>query len=122
LRFSLKAINPIAGSDVEFAAGQFADHQIRLYFTFRQTDGPVIATVKASISTATAYGAEQHHQLPLDAAEEKPSEETETQRPPKAPIGPLDQQQGTPQPSEKGMQVAVGALVKAADLTCDAFR
>ena len=40
------------------------DHQIRLYMTFRQTDGPAIAAAKASISTATAYRYELHHQLP----------------------------------------------------------
>ena len=40
------------------------DHQMRLYMTFRQTDGPAIAAAKASISTATAYRYEQHHQLP----------------------------------------------------------
>ena len=32
--------------------------------TFRQTDGPAAAAAKASISTATAYRYEQHHQLP----------------------------------------------------------
>ena len=32
--------------------------------TFRQTDGPAVAAAKASISTATAYRHEQHHQLP----------------------------------------------------------
>jgi hypothetical protein len=31
------------------------DHQMRLYMTFRQTDGPAIAAAKASISLATAY-------------------------------------------------------------------
>jgi len=31
------------------------DHQMRLYMTFRQTDGPAIAAAKASISSATAY-------------------------------------------------------------------
>ena len=40
------------------------DHQMRLYMTFRQTDGPAIAAAKASISTATAYRYELHHQLP----------------------------------------------------------
>ena len=40
------------------------DHQMRLYMTFRQTDGPAIAAAKASISTASAYRYEQHHQLP----------------------------------------------------------
>ena len=40
------------------------DHQMRLYMTFRQTDGPAIAAAKASISTATAYRYELHHHLP----------------------------------------------------------
>jgi hypothetical protein len=40
------------------------DHQMRLYMTFRQTDGPAICAAKASISTATAYRYEQHHQRP----------------------------------------------------------
>ena len=40
------------------------DHQMRLYMTFIQTDGPAIAAAKASISTATAYRYELHHHLP----------------------------------------------------------
>jgi hypothetical protein len=40
------------------------DHQMRLYMTFRQTDGPAVAAAKASISTATAYRYEHSHQLP----------------------------------------------------------
>ena len=40
------------------------DHQMRLYMTFRQKDGPAIAAAKASISTATAYRYELHHKLP----------------------------------------------------------
>jgi hypothetical protein len=40
------------------------DHQMRLYMTFRQTDGPAISAAKASISTATAYRHERDHQLP----------------------------------------------------------
>lgn len=40
------------------------DHQMRLYMTFRQIDGPAIAAAKASISTATAYRYELHHHLP----------------------------------------------------------
>ena len=32
--------------------------------TFRQTDGPAVSAAKASISTATAYRAEHHYQLP----------------------------------------------------------
>jgi hypothetical protein len=40
------------------------DHQMRLYMTFRQTDGPAISAAKASISTATAYRAERDHRPP----------------------------------------------------------
>jgi transposase InsO family protein len=40
------------------------DHQMRLYMTFRQTDGPAIAAAKASISLATAYRFEQDHRPP----------------------------------------------------------
>jgi hypothetical protein len=40
------------------------DHQIRLYMTFRHTDGPAVAAAKTSISTATAYRYEQSHRLP----------------------------------------------------------
>jgi hypothetical protein len=40
------------------------DHQMRLYMTFRQTDGPAVSAAKASISTATAYRFEQDHRLP----------------------------------------------------------
>jgi hypothetical protein len=40
------------------------DHQMRLYMTFRQTDGPAVASAKASISSATAYRFEQDHRLP----------------------------------------------------------
>jgi transposase InsO family protein len=40
------------------------DHQMRLYMTFRQTDGPAISAAKASISTATAYRFERDHRLP----------------------------------------------------------
>jgi hypothetical protein len=36
---------------------------MRLYMTFRQTDGPAVAAAKASISTATAYRFEQDHRL-----------------------------------------------------------
>lgn len=39
-------------------------HEMRLYMTFRQTDGPAIAAAKSSISTATAYRYEQEHRLP----------------------------------------------------------
>jgi len=37
---------------------------MRLYMTFRQTDGPAVSAAKASISTATAYRFEQDHRLP----------------------------------------------------------
>jgi len=37
---------------------------MRLYMTFRQTDGPAVAAAKASISTATAYRFEQDHRPP----------------------------------------------------------
>src|ERR1700710_1792609 len=40
------------------------DHQMRLYMTFRQTDGPAVSAAKASISTASAYRAEQDHRPP----------------------------------------------------------
>jgi hypothetical protein len=40
------------------------DHQMRLYMTFRQTDGPALAAAKASISLATAYRFEQDHRPP----------------------------------------------------------
>jgi hypothetical protein len=37
---------------------------MRLYMTFRQTDGPAVSAAKASISTPTAYRFEQDHRLP----------------------------------------------------------
>ena len=40
------------------------DHQMRLYMTFRQTDGPTVSAAKAAISTPTAYRFEQDHRLP----------------------------------------------------------
>jgi hypothetical protein len=40
------------------------DQQMRLYMKFRQTDGPVVAAAKASISLATAYRFEQDHPPP----------------------------------------------------------
>jgi hypothetical protein len=43
---------------------------MRLYMTFRQTDGPAVSAAKASISTATAYRFEQDHRPP--SAKEKP--------------------------------------------------
>jgi transposase InsO family protein len=45
------------------------DHQMRLYMTFRQTDGPAVSAAKASISTATAYRFEQDHRPPSVKAE-----------------------------------------------------
>jgi len=52
-----EGIRPLPGRHV-------TDHQMRLYMTFRQTDGPAVAAAKASISTATAYRFEQNHRLP----------------------------------------------------------
>jgi len=46
------------------------DYQMRLYMTFRQTDGPAIAAAKAAISTATAYRHEHDHRLP--SSQKKP--------------------------------------------------
>jgi len=40
------------------------DHQMRLYMTFRQTNGPVVSAAKTAISTATAYRHEQDHRPP----------------------------------------------------------
>jgi hypothetical protein len=40
------------------------DHQMRLYMTFRQTDGPAVSAAKASISTASAYRVEHDHRPP----------------------------------------------------------
>jgi hypothetical protein len=40
------------------------DHQMRLYMKFRQTEGPLVAAAKASISATTAYRLEQDRQLP----------------------------------------------------------
>jgi hypothetical protein len=37
---------------------------MRLYMTFRQTDGPAVSAAKASISTASAYRLEQDHRPP----------------------------------------------------------
>ena len=52
-----EGIRPLPGRHV-------TDHQMRLYMTFRQTDGPALSAAKASISTATAYRFEQDHRLP----------------------------------------------------------
>ncbi len=40
------------------------DNQMRLYMTFRKTDGTAVAAAKASISRATAYRIEQDPRLP----------------------------------------------------------
>ena len=40
------------------------DNQMRLYMTFRKTDGTAVAAAKASISTATAYRIENDPRLP----------------------------------------------------------
>jgi len=37
---------------------------MRLYMTFRQTNGPAVSAAKASLSTASAYRYEQNHRLP----------------------------------------------------------
>jgi hypothetical protein len=55
--FLIAGIRPLPGRHV-------TDHQMRLYMTFRQTDGPAIAAAKAAISPATAYRFEQDHRLP----------------------------------------------------------
>jgi len=54
---SPEGIRPLPGRHV-------TDHQMRLYMTFRQIDGPAVSAAKASISTATAYRYERTHQLP----------------------------------------------------------
>jgi hypothetical protein len=53
----IEGIHPLPGRHV-------TDHQMRLYMTFRQTDGPAIAAAKASMSPATAYRFERDHRLP----------------------------------------------------------
>jgi hypothetical protein len=40
------------------------DHQMRLYMTFRRTDGPAISAAKAGISRAAAYRFERDHRPP----------------------------------------------------------
>jgi hypothetical protein len=55
--FLIAGIRPLPGRQV-------TDHQMRLYMTFRQTDGPAVAAAKAAISPATAYRFEQDHRLP----------------------------------------------------------
>src|SRR5580693_10723803 len=44
---------------------------MRLYMTSRHTNGPAVSAAKASISMATAYRAEQHHQLPSSRQKER---------------------------------------------------
>ena len=52
------------------------DHQMRLFMKFRQTDGPLVAAAKASISATTAYLLEQDRLLPSQ------KEKTRTRRRP----------------------------------------
>src|SRR5271157_3328307 len=54
---SREGVHPLPGRHV-------TDHQMRLYMTFRQTDGPAVSAAKASISTASAYRLEQDHRPP----------------------------------------------------------
>ena len=49
---------------VQVPGRHVTDHQMRLYMKFRQTDGPLVAAAKASISATTAYRLEQDRQLP----------------------------------------------------------
>ena len=60
----IEGIHPLPGRHV-------TDQQMRLYMTFRQTDGPAVAAAKASISPATAYRFEQDHRLPSSIEKEK---------------------------------------------------
>jgi transposase InsO family protein len=53
----IEGIRPLSGRHV-------TDHQMRLYMKYRQTDGPLVAAAKASISAATAYRFEQDRRLP----------------------------------------------------------
>ena len=50
------------------AGRHITDHQMRLYMTFRQTDAPLTAAAKASISAATAYRLERDHRPPSQKA------------------------------------------------------
>jgi hypothetical protein len=50
--------------DPPLSGRHVTDHQMRLYMTFRQTDGPAVSAAKASISTATAYRFEADHRVP----------------------------------------------------------
>ena len=49
---------------VQVPGRHVTDHQMRLYMKFRQTDGPLVAAAKASISATTAYRLEQDRLLP----------------------------------------------------------
>ena len=49
---------------VQVPGRHVTDHQMRLYMKFRQTDGPLIAAAKASISATTAYRLEHDRLLP----------------------------------------------------------
>jgi len=59
---------------------------MRLYMTFRQTDGSAVAAAKASISLATAYRFEQDRRPPSSinevrtAADRIPSRTSSTRR------------------------------------------
>jgi transposase InsO family protein len=53
----IEGIRPLSGRHV-------TDHQMRLYMTFRQTDGPPVAAAKVSIGAATAYRFERDRRLP----------------------------------------------------------
>jgi transposase InsO family protein len=53
----IEGIRPLPGRHV-------TDHQMRLYMTFRQTNGPPVAAARASISAATAYRFEQDRRFP----------------------------------------------------------
>jgi transposase InsO family protein len=50
-------VHPLPGRHI-------TDHQMRLYMTFRQTDGPALSAAKTGMSRATAYRAEQDHRPP----------------------------------------------------------
>ena len=53
----VEGIRPLPGRHV-------TDRQMRLYMTFRQTDGPVASAARASISAATAYRFEHDRGVP----------------------------------------------------------
>ena len=64
---------------VQVPGRHVTDHQMRLYMKFRQTEGPLVAAAKASISAATAYRLEQDRQFPSD------KDKTRTRRRPDPP-------------------------------------